>query len=168
MKIGVFSDIHDNLQNLTLCMEYLKENNINTALFCGDFCSPVPVKKVLKNYQIQIHAVYGNTEDRHLITQICLTEIKNISIYGESAELEFDNRKIALTHYPLYADGLAHTGRYDAVFHGHNHTASENKINNSLVVNPGEILGAMEDAGFAIYDTSDNSVQFIKIKDLLK
>lgn len=166
MKIGVLSDSHDNLENLNKSLNYLEENNINTVIFCGDFCSPIPVNKCIATFKGEVHAVFGNTEDRHLITVLSLTTVTNLKIYGEYAELNFDNRKIAVTHYPFYANAIAKTQEYDAVFHGHNHTASKELIGKSLLVNPGELLGFKEEPRFGVYNTNDNSLDFIFVKDL--
>ena len=166
MKIGIFSDSHDNLEHLTACLNYFDQHNIETALFCGDFCSPIPVKKCIANAQCSVHAVYGNTEDRHTITQLAHTEIPNLTVHGEFAELEIESRKVFLTHYPIYAQALARTGDYDAVFHGHNHTAKKEHIGECLLANPGEILGAFEDARFGVYNTDTNDMEFILLKEL--
>ena len=94
------------------------------------------------------------------------TEVTNLKIYGETAELEFDGKKIAITHYPKYANALVRTGDYNAVFYGHNHTAKSENIESCLLANPGEILGAFEEPRFGIYDTETNAIEFVFVKNL--
>jgi len=61
---------------------------------------------------------------------------------------------------------MAKSGEYDAVFFGHNHIQSKEKINDCWVVNPGEIA-AMKTmkATFAIYDTSNHDIEIIELKN---
>ncbi len=79
--------------------------------------------------------------------------------------LEIDNRKIFITHYPLLAKPMAKSGEFDAVFYGHDHMKSLDKIKNSIIVNPGEISAHKTGiATFALYDTKTNSAKIIKLK----
>lgn len=166
MKIGVISDCHDQLHNLNVALEYFTANDVDSVIFCGDFCSPIPVKLGFAKFKGEVHAVFGNTEDRHLITQLSLTEVRNLKIHGEHAELEFENIKIAVTHYPFYAHALAKTGDYDAVFYGHQHSMQIDYYGKTLCANPGELLGFKEDPGFGLYDTQSNKIDIIKLKDI--
>lgn len=80
--------------------------------------------------------------------------------------MEFDKRKIFITHYPDLAKPMAKTGIYDEVFYGHNHKKNEEKIGDCLVVNPGEISAHKTGvATFVIYDTKKNNVNFIELKN---
>lgn len=166
MKIGILSDSHDNLENFNKAIDYLNKENIKTMIFCGDLCSPIPMKKCLVNYSGQVHMVFGNTEDRVTNMKLSLTEINNVTIHGEHGEIEFDNIKIGFTHYPLYAKGMAYTGEYDAVFHGHNHGYSFEMVKDCLLANPGELMGAFEDASFCIFNTERKELEHHLIKEL--
>lgn len=164
MLIGIFSDVHDNLSNLKKVLSLFKEKNISTLIFCGDFCSPIPARVMGTEFSGDIHCVFGNGDgDRFTISKFSYSEFKNIKLHGEHAELEFDNAKIAVTHYPLYGSALAHTGRYDAVFSGHTHEKSETKINNSLWVNPGEIMGWKGTPTCYIYDCTTKEGFFCEV-----
>lgn len=166
MKIAILSDSHDALENLGKAIDYLNKEKITEMLFCGDFCSPIPVKKQYARYEGTINAVFGNTEDRFIITKLANTEFKHIIIHGESAELEIDGIKIAMTHYPEYAEGFAATGKYDLVVHGHTHEAREMQVGDTLLVNPGEIMGFNEEARFVVYDTETRKPETVFVKDI--
>lgn len=166
MKIAILSDSHDNLVNLEKAIDYLNEQSIKRMIFCGDFCSPIPVKTQFSRFDGQIDAVFGNTEDRHLITKISLTEVKNLNIHGELAKLDIDDVKIAVTHYPEYAEAFAKTERFDLVCHGHTHTAREEMIGGTKLINPGEIMGFKEDARFVLFDTESGESETIFIRDI--
>jgi len=70
MEIAIFSDIHDNLKNLELAINQIKDRGINKLIYCGDFCAPF-VMKQLGQSGLEIHAVWGNNDgDRFKLTQI--------------------------------------------------------------------------------------------------
>jgi putative phosphoesterase len=164
MIVGIFSDVHDHLVNLEKALNLFQEKEIRTLIFCGDFCSPIPVITIGK-YNGTIHCVFGNGDgDRFTISKFALKEFPNIILHGEHAELEFEGVKIAVTHYPLYGNALASTGRYNAVFSGHTHEVFQEIIGNCLHVNPGEVMGAFGDATCGIYNTVSNTIEIFVLK----
>lgn len=164
MLIGVFSDVHDNLENLRKALTIYKERGVESLIFCGDFCSPIPSRVMGDEFAGDIHVVFGNGDgDRFAISNIARTQFSNLKLYGEYAELEFDGIKVAVTHYPFYARALARTGDYQAVFSGHTHTQREERIGDCLWLNPGEILGWQGAPTCAIYDTTANSATIITL-----
>ena len=163
MRIGVFSDVHDNLGNLRKMLELFKSRGIATLIFCGDFCSPIPAR-VMGRFPGEIHCVFGNGDgDRFTIANVARTDSPNLRLHGEHAELTFDGVRIAVTHYPLYGRALARTGDYDAVFSGHTHEVKEERVNGCLWLNPGEILGWKGDATCAIYDAETRRAEIVRI-----
>ena len=164
MFIGIFSDLHDNIDNLKQIFKQFEERKVTEAIFCGDFCSPIPAKEMGQFNNIKIHCVFGNGDgDRLAIFKFSDSVSKNLIIHGEHAEIEIDNVKIAVTHYPLYGRALAMTGDYDAVFSGHDHTSKIEKINECLWLNPGEALGWKGSATFGFYNTENNSGEIIEL-----
>jgi putative phosphoesterase len=164
MLIGVFSDVHDNLQNLRQALVIYKDQGVESLIFCGDFCSPIPARVMGGEFEGDIHVVFGNGDgDRFAISNIAKTPFPNLKLHGEYAELEFAGVKVAVTHYPFYAKALARTGDYQAVFSGHTHAKSEERIGTCLWLNPGEILGWQGPATCAIYDTTTNSATILTL-----
>ena len=164
MLIGVFSDVHDNLENLHKALSIFKERGAETLIFCGDFCSPIPSRVMGGEFDGDIHVVFGNGDgDPFLISNIANTQYPNLKLHGQHVELEFEGTKIAVTHYPFYAQALARTGDYQAVFSGHTHVQYEERFGDCLWLNPGEILGWKGDATCAIYDTTTNSAEIVTL-----
>ena len=80
--------------------------------------------------------------------------------------MEFDNRKIFISHFHDLADSMAKSGDFDAVFYGHDHIKNRKMIDNCLVVNPGEISAHKTGrATYAIYETRNNSVEFFEVEN---
>ncbi len=166
MKIALISDIHDNFHNLVLVLEKIRENKeIEQIIFLGDFINN-GIAKFLAGFNLPVYAIWGNNDgDRCAITKTALAKESKMTISSNIYDfLEFDNRKIFITHYPDLAKPMAKSGEYDAVFYGHNHLQHKDQIGNCLVVNPGEISGHKENrVSFAVYDTKTNDAKFIEI-----
>jgi putative phosphoesterase len=162
MLVGVLSDIHDNLGNLEAALDVFRGRGIETLLFLGDFCSPIP-SRVLGSYSGVVHCVFGNGDgDRFAIRGFA--DGGALRLHGEWAELELGGRSLAMTHYPFYARALARTGDYDAVFSGHTHERHGERIGDTLWLNPGEVLGWKGSASVAIWDTESNDFEFVELE----
>jgi len=166
MKIAVISDIHDNFHNLILALKEIKKRKAEQIIFLGDFING-GIAKVLADSTIPVFAIWGNNDgDKTMITKTSLVEKSHLTVSENIYDfLEFDKRRIFVTHYPDLAKPMAKSGIYDAVFYGHNHLKNEDKIGNCLVVNPGEISAHKTGkATFVIYDTQKNKVEFVELK----
>ena len=162
MPIAILSDIHDNLAALEKALALFEANSVENVLFCGDFCSPIP-SRTLASYKGNVYAIFGNGDgDRFAIAGVA-AQNPNFHVMGEWAELELDGRKIALTHYPIYAQAFARTGDYDLVCSGHTHEKHLEQFGNTLWVNPGEILGWKTDPTCALYHPKKHEVEFLTL-----
>jgi hypothetical protein len=159
MKIAVLSDIHDNIWNLDKALEKVKENQCEAIIFCGDFCAPFVVPHLTVT-GLPVSACFGNNdEDQWSIVKNAKSDKFQVWALGqEFAEIELDKTKIAFCHYPKLGRLLAQTGDYQAVFHGHTHEAYQEKIESTLLANPGAVCGIVSGhpgpAGFGVFDTS--------------
>jgi len=167
MLIGVFSDVHDNIGNLQRALEIFNKHGVSALIFCGDFCSPIPVRVMGAGFDGDIHVVFGNNDgDRFQMSAVAQNQFPNLKLHGEYAALELGGAKIAVTHYPFYAQALASTGDYQAVFSGHSHEHSEEHIGDCLWLSPGEVLGWTGNPTIAIYDTETNTARIIGLSGL--
>lgn len=166
MKIAVISDIHDNFNNLVAVLKKInEEEGIEHIVFLGDFINN-GIAKFLAGFNIPVRAIWGNNDgDKGAIVRTSLDPKSNLTVADNIYDfLEFDQRKIFITHYPDLAKPMAKSGEYDAVFYGHNHIKNKDRIGDCLVINPGEISGHKEAVvSFAIYDTKTNDAEFVEI-----
>ncbi len=166
MKIAIISDIHDNSHNLVCALEIIEKKKAKQIIFLGDFIAN-GIAKILAASKIPVFAIWGNNDgDKPVLIKTSLAKGSNLTITENVYDsLEFDKRKIFITHYPDLAKPKAQSGKYDAVFYGHNHLKNQDKIDDCLVVNPGEIAAQKTGKStFVIYETKDNSVEFVEIK----
>jgi uncharacterized protein len=169
MRLGILSDIHDNLWNLGPAIDHLNEA-ADVVLCCGDLCSPF-VMDELKKFHGPVHIVFGNNDaDLFRITR---KSDSRVQVHGELFEAEFGGRRIAMQHFDNIAKGLAASGLYDLVCYGHNHRISLARVNETVVVNPGPIMGVAFGPGgwesvpatFATCETESLEVRFFEVRD---
>jgi putative phosphoesterase len=156
MRIAICSDIHDNIWKLESALPGM--NQANALLFCGDFCAPFTLTQLARGFEGPVHAVLGNNDgDQRLLLQMA-EQAGNIELHGQFVELEMDGLKIAVNHYPEIARGLAAGGSYDVVCYGHDHTLHEERVGETLLLNPGEIMGRFGRSTYMILDTDTRTV----------
>ncbi|MFT4309433.1 MAG: YfcE family phosphodiesterase [Candidatus Woesearchaeota archaeon] len=161
MIIGVLSDTHDHVEETKKAIKLLIDNGAEQIIHCGDFCAPF-MMDLFAEYNITFHCVFGNIDDRHLTT-LKASSHKNIVLYGDTAVIELDNKKIFACHYPDIGLMAAKSGEYDIVFYGHTHVHKVDTIGQTLLVNPGDVMGRFNDPGIILYDTKKSTVNRINI-----
>lgn len=160
MRVAVLSDFHDNLTTWALIAKELKASKADAMLFLGDMCSPATMAEVAKDFSKPIFLVFGNVDgDTPLMLQRA-TEFDHLHIMGERGEVEFLGKKFYLTHYPDIARAFAKAGGYDAVFYGHDHIKHAEKIDGTLLLNPGTAGGMFQYPSYALIDTETLGVEF--------
>lgn len=172
MKIAVLSDIHDNVWNLETALKGVQETE--AMIVCGDLCSPFIVGLLGKGYPGRpVYLLFGNNDaDTFRITRSA-AQFPNIQIQAEFLEIELGGRRIAAVHYDNMAGPLADSGRYEAVFYGHNHRCDICHTGGALLANPGAVMGwspsepeGQRDiaATYLIYDTQSHQAAAYKIE----
>lgn len=161
MRIGIISDSHDNVWRLEEAIQHLK--TVDLILHCGDLISPFMVHRLAKGLvSIPVHIVWGNNDGDKLTVARIAQNYPTFTVHGEFAELEIDDFCIAVNHYPEIAKGLAHSGKYDLVCYGHDHTAHQEQIGRTILLNPGEVMGMNGRSTLALFDLKMRRVEFIE------
>ena len=169
MKIGIISDIHENFHNLILALNKMDKEGVEQIICLGDLMN-AGVAKILAHHTVPTYLIWGNNDGEKVdITKASFREGSQLTVSLNVYDfLEFGGRKIFVSHYDDLAKPMAASGLYDAVFFGHNHKVSEERVGEVLVVNPGE-LAAMKSgkATIAIYETKDNTAQLIELENFI-
>lgn len=154
MILAVMSDTHDHIWNVRKALEFIRERGAEAVIHCGDFIAPFMLKE-LDQAHIPVHGVFGNNDgDQYLLTKLSMTEFSHITLYGLMGELTLADFRVAFTHYRAVADGLAASKQFDLVCFGHSHEAFHEKVGNTDLLNPGEVMGKDGSPGFYMVDTS--------------
>jgi putative phosphoesterase len=163
MKIGILSDIHDNIWRLTTALASLKK--AEALICCGDLCSPFIIGLLAEGFPNRpIHIVFGNNDaDLFRITNNA-KKYTHIHLHGEFFQGELGGQQFAVNHFDNLAQPIAASGQYDVVCYGHNHLYKIEPVGRTLTINPGAIMGY--DPGgkkdipstFVVYDTETGAV----------
>ena len=80
MKIGVFSDSHDHMDNIRKVVDIFLEQKVEKIVHCGDIIAPFMVRAMseLKGKAIEVIGVYGNNDGERLGLYKILGEIMKI------------------------------------------------------------------------------------------
>jgi len=166
MLIAIISDSHDNLPNIYKALDYFKQQGITTLIHCGDVCAPGVMREIAQKFGGRVHLVFGNVDgDREKMKELA-KDLPNLTIHGEQGEVTIDGKKIGFIHYPREAEAMAATGRYDAVFYGHDHKPWEKQLGRTTLRNPGTLAGLFAKPTFATYDTATNKAKLILVETL--
>jgi len=165
MKIAVISDIHENFHNLLLALERIEQEEIEAIICLGDLIN-AGIAKVLGIQKIPVYMIWGNNDGEKVdIVRASFKEGSKLHVSLNVYDfLDIDGRKLFLSHYDDLAEPMAKSQIYDAVFYGHDHLQKMYKIEDTLVVNPGELAAQKTGvASFAIYSTEDNTAKIIEL-----
>ena len=134
--IGIISDTHDNLPAVASAVEYLNSLDIELVIHAGDYIAPFTAVE-LKKLSAKIVGVFGNNDGEKDGLR------KHLPDLSELAEFEHKGKKFAVYHgtMPSVVDALVMSRKYDIVIIGHNHNASIEDIEGTLLINPGEVCG---------------------------
>ena len=146
MKIGIISDTHDNIPKIEKAVTILKKDNVEFIFHGGDIISPFSAKK-FATFGKKFISVFGNNDgEKWLLSEV----IRKFGGIIEEGPLKFniENKKILLLHG--YKDiemtleivnGLAKKGDFDLILYGHTHKKDIRKIDETVIINPGEACG---------------------------
>ncbi|OQX05857.1 MAG: YfcE family phosphodiesterase [Desulfobulbaceae bacterium A2] len=161
MLLAVFSDSHDHIANLRAAVEAVTRAGADMLLHCGDLISPFMLDE-LERFAGPVHLVAGNNVgDQHLISSRCARPGATVTFHGQLATLIVDGLRIACTHHPRLARGLAASGGYDLVCCGHSHRHGVEQYGDCLLVNPGELLGKDEEPGCDLIQLPERKVRHL-------
>jgi hypothetical protein len=161
MRIAILSDIHDNVWALARALKAV--SGCDALLCLGDLCSPFTITEIAQGYAGPIHVVWGNNDGDKVLITANAAKSGRVTLHGDFASLEFDGRRVAMTHYPHIAAALAEGQQYALVCHGHNHQRGITWQGHTLVVNPGEVMGRFGVSSVAVYDTARNAAELIEV-----
>lgn len=164
MLIAVMSDVHDNVWNLADALEKIRAAGATALIFCGDFCAPFTLLQTGQGIAGAVHCVFGNNDGDPRLLLRNAAAAGNVTIHGQYAELELGGRRIAVNHYPEIARRLVQSGQFDLVCYGHDHQALVELVGDSVLANPGEIMGRFGRPTFGLYDCDAHRFSHIDVR----
>ena len=164
MIIAILSDIHDHRARLRQALALAA--GCDMMICCGDLCSPFIMHDLGNGFSNPIHIVFGNNDGDQYRLTTAAAAYPHIVLHGEVAQLEVERLKIAVTHFDSIAAMLSTSPAYDVICFGHNHRYQVEQKENTLLINPGEIMGELTgEASLVCFDTASRQVEKMVIGD---
>ncbi|AFH43360.1 metallophosphoesterase [Fervidicoccus fontis] len=170
MKIGIISDTHDNMKNISMFLEIMKSHEVELLIHLGDFSSPFAFKSIFSSYQNRGYAVFGNNDgDRVVLTKMAMR--MGIEVAESVNPVSIGGRRFFLMHgfgspelTSEIAEAVARSGKYDYVLFGHTHSLRISQMERALLINPGEASGALtQKATAVILEIPENRVEVVEL-----
>jgi putative phosphoesterase len=137
MRIGIFADIHDHLDNARLAVERFNAEQVELILFAGDFVSTIAVPP-LRQLRAPIIACYGDNEGNKIGMRSGFRLVGQL--YEAPVQIVLaDGTRVVLSHMKRQLRGL--DVDYDVAVYGHSHKARIEQRDGRLHINPGETSG---------------------------
>jgi hypothetical protein len=162
MKIAILSDTHDNIWKLAGAIPRME--TAQAIVHCGDIIAPFTLRQLLEGVGGKpVHVVWGNNDGDRLHLADVGRKFPNFHLHGELAMLELDGLTAAVNHYPDIARGLARGGAFGLVCYGHDHVAHEEWVGETLLLNPGEVMGKDGRSSLVLLDTASRQIEWVDL-----
>ncbi|MGQ9630730.1 MAG: metallophosphoesterase [bacterium] len=162
LKLGIISDTHDNLNAIRKAVDAFRERGVGAVIHGGDFVAPFAIVP-FKGVPFKIHAVFGNNDGEKLGLIKKFAEIGG-EVHSGMHKFEMGGRAILAMHDPQEVEALASSGRYDIVIYGHTHEPEIKKVQDTLVINPGDGSGWVKGKStVAVVDLESMEAEIIDI-----
>lgn len=163
MKIALMSDSHDHWDNLEKAVQLANEAGCTLLLFAGDLIAP-PGLATLEKFAGDVKFVWGNNEGERVVLTRKMDASTKIELCGDIYEATIDGVRIFMNHYPRFAELAAQSGEFDLCVFGHTHDYLEERVGETLLINPGEIQGYRTGTvSFVIFDTETKQAEKIVV-----
>ena len=141
MKLFIISDIHGSYTQAKKAFDAFNLTKADKLIILGDLYyhgprnklpegyNPMETSKLLNSIKDKIIALKGNCDAE-------VDEYISEFTFTPSISLDFENKKFLFTHghHPFI-----NPSQYDVIFSGHTHIKRNEKIENTLYINPGSI-----------------------------
>lgn len=161
MKVGIFADSHDHLDNIRAVVRLFNERECECVLFAGDLVSTFAVPP-LRKLNCRLLGCYGDNEGNKPGLQA------GMSIVGELREAPAlytlaDGTRVVLVHMERQLRGFDEP--FDVCIYGHTHKPRLSRDEQGrLFINPGETSGwTFGQPSVAVLETETMHVEILKI-----
>jgi len=160
MKVGVFADTHDHLDNIRRAIRMFNEMKCECVLFAGDLVSTFAVPP-LRQLNCPIYGCFGDNEGNRVGL------LGGFRLIGElkDAPAEYtlsDGTEVVIAHMKHQLKDYSGTAKI--IIHGHTHKPSISQEDGKLILNPGETSGwTYNQPTIAVLETSTLEAEILPI-----
>ena len=164
MRIGIFADTHDHVDNVRNCVNEFNRAGCELVLFAGDWVSPIVVPP-LRKLHCRVLACFGDNDANKVAIE------GGLRIIGDVGEPPFcyktpDGTKILMGHSAEQLRGLV--DGCDVAVYAHSHRAGIIRDERGrLFVNPGETSGwTFRKPSIAILETEPLEARLVMLPEM--
>ncbi len=161
MRIGVVSDTHNNLKNVTEIISLFNHNKVDLVIHTGDITNAKTLSS-FSGLNCDLYGVFGNN-DRNENGLMEIINCYEFKFQEPPLSITLNGRNITVFHEPEFIDEYREKNtNIDIILHGHTHRYREEIVDKVLIYNPGESAGMQKGKNaVGIIDLSDLSTQRI-------
>lgn len=165
MKLFIISDIHGSYTQAKKAVDAFNLNKADKLIILGDLYyhgprnklpegyNPMEVSKLLNSIKDKIIALKGNCDAE-------VDEYISEFSFTPSICMDYENKKFLFTHGHHPFDN---PNQYNVIFSGHTHIKRNEKVGNTLYINPGSISLPKADNSSNYIIVENNSINFYDI-----
>lgn len=161
MIIGIVSDTHGDITQLTHAVGVFSHHHVHAIVHCGDVGN-IECLRVLAKAAPKVYMVAGNM-DRHVEELADEAQHLGISFAWEAIQVPLDDGKALVAthgHDQNLLGELIADRQFPYVCHGHTHKTRDEVINGVRVINPGALHRAKVHT-VALLDTETDVLEHI-------
>jgi uncharacterized protein len=164
MRIGIFSDSHDHVDNVRHAVAEFNRQECNLVVFAGDFVSPIVVPP-LRKLSCPVLACFGDNDGNQLGLQGGMRIVGPVA-YPPFGFQTADGLRILVCHIADQVRDMIQG--VQVVICGHTHRPSiRNDERGVLLVNPGETSGwTFRKPTIAILETRPLSARIVALPEM--
>ena len=138
MRIGVVSDTHDMMRNVERIVQLFEAAGVERVVHTGDI-TQAKTLRVFGKLRAELVGVFGNNDLERIPLEAACAEY-GLDFCDPPLRLEWAGRRLVVVHDPLELrpELLADC---DVALHGHDHRRRIERVDGTLVLNPGECAG---------------------------
>ena len=161
MKVGIFADTHDHLDNIRRVVDLFNQLEVECVLFAGDLVSTFAVPP-LRQLNAKIYGCFGDNEGNKTGLRGGFKVIGEINEAPAQYTLA-DGTCVVIVHMKSQLKDFS--GEFDVAILGHTHRPSVSRDDKGrLFINPGETSGwTFNSPSVALLETQSMSVEILPI-----
>lgn len=161
MKIGIFADTHDHLDNIRRVVKMFNDLEVECVLFAGDLVSTFAVPP-LRQLNCKIYGCFGDNEGNKTGLLGGFKVIGEIQDAPAQYELS-DGTRVVVVHMERQLAGFDE--EFDIAVYGHTHRPNVKRDEQGrLFINPGETSGwTFNNPTIAVLETTTQEVDILPI-----
>lgn len=168
MKIGVFSDTHNDVRAAWRALDCLLGEKVAHLVHCGDVGEDVldVISATCQAHDLQAHVAIGNC-DRHLIADARFRPHPAGVVLGEMLAFTLRELRCLVIHgdrAELFA-AVVFSGEYDYIFTGHTHAPASWREGRTRCLNPGAAFRSRQGPEtVAVLDVNTGATEWLPLR----